>query len=59
MAEKEGNITPPSWTATPDFCKPLPDSNDAKSIPPKTTPKPFAGLPGSTGPRPMKKICRV
>jgi hypothetical protein len=56
MAAKEGNITPPSWPADEvlGYGKPLPSSNDPKTIPPKLMPKPFAGLPGSTGPRPFK-----
>jgi hypothetical protein len=34
--------------------KPLPSSTPADKIPPKTEIKPFAGLPASTGPRPLK-----
>ena len=55
MAEKEGNITPPNWPAD-EYTKkrPLPDSSP-NSIPSRNEIHPFAGLPASTGPRPMKK----
>lgn len=54
MAQKEGNITPPNWPSKPDYTKPLPTSNDAGKIPPRTEVGKFNGLPSSTGPRPMK-----
>ena len=54
MAEKEGNVSLPNWSKEPKFTSPLPSSNDAGKIPPKSDPKPFAGLPGSTGPRSLK-----
>ena len=50
--EKEGNITPPNWPVD-EYAKksPIPSSNSG--IPARTLIKPFAGLPASTGPKPM------
>lgn len=53
MAEKEGNVTLPTWTKEPKFSRPAPTSSDAGKIPPKTEIKPFAGLPAATMPKPM------
>lgn len=53
---KDGNVTLPNWNPKEhlDAPKSLPKSNEAGKIPPHTTIKPFAGLPASTMPRPLK-----
>lgn len=50
----EGIFTPPNWTKEPKFTKPAPSDNAAGKIPPKTEIQPFAGLPASQSPRPLK-----
>lgn len=56
MAEKEGNITLPNWNPKEhlDHPRKLPSSNEPGKIPPHQQIKPFAGLPASQSPRPMK-----
>jgi hypothetical protein len=55
MAGKEGNIPIPNFPENYDKSRSkMPASNPPGKIPPKMEPKPFAGLPGSTSPRPLK-----
>lgn len=54
MAEKEGNVSLPNWTKEPKFTRSAPSNNPPGKIPPKTEIKPFAGLPASQSPHPMK-----
>lgn len=50
-----GEYKAPNWSKEPKYTSPLPTKNDAGKIPPRNQIKPFAGLPASTGPRPMNK----
>lgn len=56
MAEKEGHVTLPSWNpkSVLDHASKPPSSNPPGKIPAKTEIKPFAGLPASQSPRPLK-----
>lgn len=44
----------PNFPVKPKYTSPLPKSSDARKIPPRNHLPAANGLPGSTGPRPLK-----